>query len=175
MSINSHRMDGRSEEKFARDIKVGTERERLAITLFRHYLRREEGFTDFIMENGVDMTGGYIADDSKVTAEADYIFKGKPLEVKTSHSHSLDIYLKVHQVRSYIKQGASLLFVNGMDDWSGKPPAFIIFSLEDLKEMEANAPKVNPINKNGGKLSYKLDATQLHWTTFGGKVKKYVR
>lgn len=175
MSTKAYRMDNRTEEQFAQDIKKGTERERLAISLFRHYLRRELGFTGDISENGVDMTGDFIADESKVSAGADYLVGENklPLEVKTSANHTSTIYLKVRQIDSYIKQGASLLYVNGIDSFDGSIPAFTFFTLEDLKRLKRTAHMVHPMSKNGGKLSYELDVKTLEWFTFGGKVKKY--
>ena len=168
--MSSYRMDGRSEDEFIRDIQKGNERERLAMCLFEKYLRRELSFDGTIVENGVDMSGEFIQDDKKVTAEADYLVNGLPLEVKTSKNHTTRIYLKVSQVDSYIKQGASLLYVNGIDEIQ---PAFTFFSLEDLKEIKENGPKLRPGRANGGKLSYLLHAEDYYWSTFKGGQKKY--
>jgi hypothetical protein len=172
--VENYRMDNRSKEQFIQDIKKGNERERLAITLFRHYLRREHGFTQDIKENGVDMTGDFIEDDKAVNTGADYLV-GKaelPLEVKTSAGHSMRIYLKERQLKSYIQQGASLLYVNGIEEIA----AFTFFSVEDLKWIVENMTPVTPPNNvNGGKLSYEFDARKLEFRTFGGKVKNYAR
>jgi hypothetical protein len=173
LKMENYRMDGRTKEQFIEDIKKGNERERLAITLFRHYLRRDHGFTGDIIENGVDMTGDFIEDVKKVKADADYkVGKAElPLEVKTSAGHSMTIYLKERQVKSYIRQNACLLYVNGIEEIA----CFTFFTVEDLKEIVRTQTPVTPHKANGGKLSYKLDARELEWRTFGGKVKKYVR
>lgn len=166
-------MDNRSKEQFIRDIKKGNERERLAITLFKSYLRNEFGFEGAIEENGCDMSGEFIEDISKVTSGADYVVGANklPLEVKTAAGHVPTIYLKVNQVKSYIRQEASLLYVNGIE----RPvPAFTFFTLEDLKEIQSTCEIVTPPNNiQGGKLSYKIDAHELTWLTFAGKVKHY--
>jgi hypothetical protein len=171
--LENYRMDSRTKEQFIQDIKVGNERERLAITLFKSYLRREFGFTGSIDENGVDMSGDFIEDVKQVTTGADYKVNGKPLEVKTSTGHNTNIYLKVKQLDAYIRQGASILYVNGIErDF----PAFTFWTVEDLKEMKATLEKETPPNNiNGGKLSYKVDALKYEWRQFNGKEKKYVR
>jgi hypothetical protein len=173
--VENYRMDSRTKEQFIQDIKVGNERERLAVTLFKNYLRREFGFTGDIKENGVDMTGDFIEDDKKVTTGADYVVgvAELPMEVKTSTGHNVDIYLKVKQIDAYIRQGASILYVNGIER---DIPAFTFWTVEDLKEMRRTLEKVTPPNNiNGGKLSYKIDALKYEWSTFGGRKKKYVR
>jgi hypothetical protein len=173
--VENYRMDNRTKEQFIQDIKVGNERERLAVSLFRHYLRREFGFTGDIKENGVDMTGDFIEDVKNVNTGADYVVgvAELPMEVKTSTGHSVDIYLKVKQIDSYIRQGASLLYVNGIER---DIPAFTFWTVEDLKEMKRTlTAEIPPKNINGGKLSYKIDALKYEWETFGGRKKKYVR
>jgi len=169
---NSYRFDVRDEKQFKKDIELGVARERLAIALFKHYLKREHGFTGDIVENGCDMSGEFIPDISKVTAGADYLV-GKnqfPIEVKTSATHSKIIYLKVQQIKSYVRQGASLLFVNGIED---DIPAFTFFTTKDLERIAQNAKKVFPVKANGGKESYLLAASDYEWRTFAGKEKKY--
>jgi hypothetical protein len=174
VTLTNYRMDNRTKEQFIQDIKKGNERERLAITLFKHYLRREHGFTQDIKENGVDMTGDFIEDERAVNTGADYLV-GKaelPLEVKTSAGHSMTIYLKEKQLKSYIRQGASLLYVNGIEEIA----AFTFFTVEELKWIVENLTPITPPNNvNGGKLSYKLDARKLEFHTFGGKVRNYAR
>lgn len=168
-----YRMDGRTVEEFKRDIKVGNEREQRALNLFKGYLQREFNFKGDIHDNGCDMSGEFIADDRKVTAGADYVFGANklPLEIKTSVSHATPIYLKVNQVKSYIKQNASILYVNGVER---RRPAFTFFTVEDLRTFESKYEKVNPPNGiNGGKLSYKINALDLTWSNFDGKEKVY--
>lgn len=169
--MSNYRMDNRSKEQFIQDIEKGNERERFAIILFKNYLRREFGFTGRIEPNGVDMSGDFIEDDRKVTTEADYLVNGKPMEVKTSRNEVKFLYLKTSQVNSYIKQKASLLFVN---DVEGDRPFFTFFTVEDLQEIQRNAQVVFPKNNiNGGKKSYFIDGTELEWRFFGGG-RKYI-
>lgn len=164
-------MDGRSQEQFIQDIQKGNDRERLAITLFKSFLRREFGSEIVIEENGVDMSGDFIQDARKVTAEADYKVNGELMEVKTGSGHSRNIYLKVRQVDSYIKQNASLLYVNGINS---QVPAFTFWTVEELKEMKRTMKGVTPPGTvNGGKLSYRLDASDYEWLTFNGKERRY--
>ena len=169
--MNAYRMDGRTVEEFQRDIKRGNDREAKAIKLFKTYLEREFNFTGEIQENGCDMTGAYIEDINKVSMEADYTIGANKLEVKTSAVHSSTIYIKVSQVKSYIKQQASLLYVNGIERMT---PAFTFFTVEDLKNFESTYPSVTPPNRiNGGKLSFEIKCTDLYWSTFEGKEKVY--
>jgi hypothetical protein len=173
--LSNYRMDNRTKEQFIDDIRKGTERERLAITLFKHYVRREFSFTGDIKENGVDMTGDFIEEDGKVTTGADYsIGKNElPLEVKTSVGHNSVIYLKSRQIDAYIKQGASILYVNGIE---GDVPAFTLWTVEDLKQMKRTLEPTTPPGKvNGGKLSYRVVASDYRWSTFGGRERKYAR
>lgn len=171
--MSSYRMDSRSQEQFIRDIKVGNERERQAIKLFKTYMERELKIVIDVVENGCDMSGDFIADERKVSTGADYTVNGLALEVKTSVGHNVDIYLKVQQIDAYIRQGASILYVNGFERPS---PAFTLWTLEDLKQMKAQLKGETPPNRvNGGKLSYRINALKYEWRTFEGSVKKYER
>lgn len=176
MGTNTYRMDSRTKEQFIADIERGNSRERLAISLFKSFLRNEFGLTGEISENGCDMSGEFIEDISKVSSGADYaVGKNKlPLEVKTSSGHTTTIYMNVKQVDSYIRQGASVLYVNGIER---DVPAFTFWTVEDLKQIKRTCEKVIPPNNvNGGKESYKINALKYSWLTFAGKEKKnYVR
>jgi hypothetical protein len=175
MIVVNYRMDNRTKEQFIADIQKGNERERLAVCLFKNFLRREFGFTGDIVENGVDMSGDFIEDERKVNTGADYVVgvNKLPLEVKTSTGHNTTIYLKVKQIDSYIRQGASILYVNGIER---ENPAFTFWTVEDLKEIKRSCEQVIPTNNvNGGKLSYKINALHYGWSTFAGKEKRYVK
>jgi hypothetical protein len=172
--MENYRYDNRTQDQFIQDIKKGTARERLAISLFKNYLRREFGFTGVIKENGCDMSGAFIEDGRKVSTEADYLVGEAqlPLEVKTSAGHIINIHIKAKQLDSYIRQGASILYVNGIEQ---NVPAFTLWTVEELKHMREILPTViPPRNINGGKLSYRINALDYHWRTFGGDVKRYV-
>jgi hypothetical protein len=175
LGTDFYRMDFRTKEQFVQDIQKGNERERLAITLFKGFLKNQLGQEVEIQENGCDMSGEFIEDMSKVSAGADYTVGANklPLEVKTSTGHNTTIYLKIKQIHSYIRQGASVLYVNGIE----RPvPAFTFWTVEDLVEMTKSCVKVIPPNGiNGGKESFQVDALNYEWLTFAGKEKKYVR
>jgi hypothetical protein len=175
MGSNAYRMDFRTKEQFIQDIEKGNSRERLAITLFKNYLKNQLGLSVEITENGCDMSGEYIEDISKVSSGADYVVGENklPLEVKTSVGHNTSIYLKVKQIDSYIRQGASVLYVNGIES---PISAFTFWTVKDLIGIKRTCQKVIPPSGiNGGKESYKIDALNYEWRTFGGKVKKYAR
>lgn len=166
-------MDTRTKEQFMQDIKNGNDRELEAVKRFRDFLYWEYGFTGEINENGCDMTGAFIEDSKQVNTGADFVVgRNKlPLEVKTSTGHNMTIYLKVKQVKSYIRQGAYVLYVNGMESYD---PAFTLLTPEDLKEIVRTHEKVIPPNNiNGGKESFKLDALSFEWRTFDRREKKY--
>ncbi|MGG3561615.1 hypothetical protein ABES03_08425 [Neobacillus rhizosphaerae] len=175
MGTDAYRFDVRTKEQFIVDIEKGNARERLAIILFKNFLKNQFGFYGDIVPNGCDMSGDFINDISKVNSGADYLVGENklPLEVKTSTGHNTTIYLKVNQVDSYIRQGASVLYVNGIE----RPvSAFTFWTFEDLKEMRRTCERVIPPNGiNGGKESFKIDALKYSWLTFAGKEKKYVR
>lgn len=171
---NDYRMDGRTVEEFKKHIEKGNEKERLAVTLFKHFLKREFNFTGDFQENGVDMQGEFIEDVNAITTEADYLIGTNklPMEVKTSSKHCTEIYLKTSQVNSYIKQGASLLYVNGIDS---DQPAFTFLTLEDLKELNQVGLAVTPPrNVNGSKKSFLIQSRNLQWLSFNGREKRYV-
>jgi hypothetical protein len=171
--VENYRFDNRTQSQFMQDIETGNYRERLAITLFKNYLRREFAFTGVIKENGCDMSGTFIADTKKVSTGADYVVGEAelPLEVKTSVGHTVSIYIKAQQLDSYIRQGASILYVNGIEQ---DVPAFTLWTVDELQQMKETLPIViPPMNINGGRPSHKINACNYEWRTFGGKVKQY--
>jgi hypothetical protein len=170
-----YRKDFRTDEQFIQDIEKGNARERLAISLFKSYLKRTFGECPIITENGCDMSGAYIDDLKQVSTESDYKVgkNGLSLEVKTSVGHTREIYLKVKQLDSYIKQGASILFVQGIES---DFPAFTLWTLEDLKYIRRTTQVITPPKTiNGGKQSVKVYATDWEFHQFNGKVRKYDR
>ncbi|MED4841561.1 hypothetical protein P9695_14910 [Weizmannia sp. CD-2023] len=168
-----YRMDSRTKEQFIQDIKRGNLREQKAIQLFQDYLYWQHGWIEPIKENGIDMSGAFIEHTEEVTTQADYVLGGMPLEVKTCPNHTPIIYLKVEQVSSYIKQGASLLFVNGIETFE---PAFTLLSANDLKEIARTHRKAFPRNGvNGGKICFETFTHEFGWSTFEGRKKHYGR
>lgn len=170
-----YRKDFRTDEQFIQDIAKGNERERLAISLFKSYLKRTFGECPIFTDNGCDMSGEYIEDLKQVSTGADYKVgkNGLSLEVKTSVGHNREIFLKTKQLDSYIRQGASILYVQGIES---DFPAFTLWTLEDLKYMRRTLKEVTPPkNINGGKLSVKVYAKDWDFLQFNGKVRKYDR
>lgn len=164
--MKGYRFDCRTEEQFIEDVKRGTERERLAISLFQGFLEKELGVEVVVEDNGVDMTGNFIHDERMVTAGADFKVNGLPLEVKTSKNHLMKILLKKSQVRSYIHQNASLLFVSGI---GSDQLAFTFFTVEDLKRIQKTAKIEQPEGRLGGKTCFAVETSELQFMSFDGK------
>lgn len=159
------RQDSRSKKQFMKDLKVGHEKEKRAIELYSKFLTKM-GIEHVISENGSDGKGTYIEDVRKVSKKADFKLNGTPLEVKTCKTITQTIYFKKGQIDSYIKQGASLLFVMGMDK---NLPVFTLLTPDDLRLIKKHAPVIKPNKKiNGGKLSYVFDYQSFQFLYFDG-------
>ena len=157
---NTYRYDHRTKEEFERDIQQGTAIEQDIIGRYAKAYLKRYGKELQIIQNGCDMTGGYL-EAAMVTTQADYLVgKNKmPVEVKSNKSKRSILNLKVSQVKSYIKQNAHVLLVNG---YSTNRPQFTWFSPTDLVEI-SNTKEVVENSYWGNKKCYKLFAKDYTW------------
>ena len=115
----SNRFDNRSVSTFKKDIYFGTQLEKY---FFSEWLSVCEDNPDITItdwdNNGVDNDGGFIASGN--TAGADYRVSGSFLPDETFMDHPLEVKwvptagkftLKEGDLKSYIKEGASILFI----------------------------------------------------------------
>ena len=115
----SNRFDNRSVSTFKKDIYFGTQLEKY---FFGEWLSVCEDNPDITItdwdNNGIDNDGGFIASGN--TAGADYRVSGSFLPDETFMDHPLEVKwvptagkftLKEGDLKSYIKEGASILFI----------------------------------------------------------------
>lgn len=151
-------MDNRTKEQFEKDIKEGTAIERKIIDLFAERWEEKMGNRPTIIDNGCGNDGEYL-DDNHVSADADFIFEGMPFEVKFIRPDVNCFHMKERQVKSYIRQGAYVLQVNG---WNTSNPMFTVFSPKQLKEMLRKKPAIY-VSQFGGKLGYRIYKDEMNW------------
>lgn len=132
----TYRQDKRSPEKFKKDIKNRTSKERFLVQFFKKRMEAL-GHTVTVIDNGVDNTGKVL---KKVSSDADYriIIDGKEglYDIKCGPVKSKCTY-KTHNLKKYVKNNTSiLLFYNtGFID---KPPHNI--------KAEARCATISPAN-----------------------------
>lgn len=112
-------------------------------------------------DNGCDNSGRLLS-DREVNSWADFRVDGKPVEVKFNNNHLSKFHFKVDQLESYLKQGASVLWVNGYT--TGKP-VFTVLETVDLERIKRTQTPVAFLPW-GGKLCYEITAAEFRWTTF---------
>ncbi|MCW2279291.1 hypothetical protein [Heliophilum fasciatum] len=158
MLYDFYRMDGRDIKEFARDIKQGVKTESEIISLYAEYWRRKTGETLTVKNNGCDNSGRLLM-SGRVSLKADYLVKGKPVEVKFNNSMLSTFRFKAAQLEGYLKQGAAVLWVNG---WQTEAPIFTVLKAKHLQAIKENS-KPLPFIHWGGKMCYELSAADYTW------------
>jgi hypothetical protein len=156
----AYRMDFRTKEQFEKDIKDCHRIEREIINIYIRQIEEEKGIKITVTDNGCDNSGKLIK-NRRVTADADFLINGIPVEVKFNKKMLKYFHLKQNQLNSYIKQGANILWVNG---WETDNPVYTIMHKNDLLDIKEN---LNPISiwVFGGKQGYRLLAKNYRWNT----------
>lgn len=160
--MNNYRFDKRSKEEFVADIKASTQTEAVLLNLWLNYIERTTGEERLKFRyTGCGPNDGEFLEDSKVTTHADYEVEGIGLlEVKFSKKLLPKIFhLKVRQVESYLRQGATILMVNGSES---DTPKFTIINTVALQAI-ADTCEVRPWAGFGGKISYKIPVSRCIW------------
>lgn len=117
-----YRLDHRTVEQFEKDIKECSNIERQIIDNYAHMFFKKHGYFPNIENNGVDNSGNLIK--RRVNSNADFLVDGELIEVKFSKKDQKKFHFKTSQLRSYIKQGASILFINGYETDSPRYTTF---------------------------------------------------
>lgn len=156
-----YRKDWRNDKEFENDILLGHKAEKDIINSFANYLREVEGMKVIVEDNGVDNSGAFVAED-KVSTDADFLVNGQLIEVKFMNNLCKEFRFKKDQLRSYIKQDATVLFVNG---WQTDEPVFTLMSPEKMKDI-SETRIARPFQPWGFKPCYFLKAFTFKWTKF---------
>ncbi|MBC9785927.1 hypothetical protein H1S01_15685 [Heliobacterium chlorum] len=159
-----YRMEGRTIKEFARDIAQGTKTEAEIIALYVDYWRQKTGEVLTVKNNGCDNSGRLLM-NARVNLNADYLLNGKPVEVKFNNSVLNAFRFKADQLESYLKQGASVIWVNG---WQTPSPVFTVLKTRQLEAIKQSGEPL-PFTHWGGKLCYELSAADYIWTALKGK------
>jgi len=156
-----YREDRRSRKQFKQDIKEGTKTESEIIHMYVEYFEEQYGLLVNVTDNGCDNSGKYIPAD-QVKATADYLLNGRPVEVKFNKEKLPYFHFKKQQLKTYLDQGAVVLWVNG---WDTKRPRFTIFKRRHLLNIQKQAEIVS-LKTWGGKKCYRLYADDYNWHAF---------
>lgn len=124
-----YRLDHRTVDQFEKDIKECSNIERQIIDNYAHMFFKKHGYFPNIENNGVDNSGNLIK--RRVNSNADFIVNGELIEVKFSKKDQKKFHFKTSQLRSYIKQKAKLLFLNG---YESPIPRYIIVDHETMEK-----------------------------------------
>lgn len=156
----NYRYDNRSEDQFKRDIKSRTKEERTLFMLWLDLIEKSTGKRPGYSDTGCGQSGELLK-DSEVSLDPDFHVEGYgKVEVKFSKPLLKKFFhLKASQVRSYQKEGATILMINGSD----MPiPDFTMLKPAALQEI-IDSCKVIPWTGFGGKPSYKIPVDKFIW------------
>ena len=160
-AFDSYRMDGRTVEQFAEDIAQGTRKERHIISWYVRHYEIKYGITLDVEDNGCDNSGKLLG-RKQVNTAADFKLNGRPVEVKFNNKRLLRYHFKVDQLNSYLKQEASVIWVNGYQTDS---PVFTVLKTLELAHIKETKIPVAFLPW-GGKMCYELDAQDFRWLKF---------
>jgi hypothetical protein len=160
---NEYRKDWRTDDEFAKDILEGHKAEREIIEKYANHLRKKYNIEVTIEDNGTD-NSGKVVEESQVNTKADYILNGTLIEVKFINNQATEFRFKKDQIKSYIKQGATILLVNG---WKTDNPTFTIIKPDKLQEI-TRTNMAKPFKTWGYKLCYFLRSYAFKWYKFEG-------
>jgi hypothetical protein len=160
MTKKNYRFDNRSPEEFEKQIKSRTLEER---TLFLRWINSEEkrlGLTLKWTESGCGNHGEFLK-ESKVNTKADFHVEGYgPVETKFAKPLlDKNFHLKCAQVRSYLKQNAQILMVNGAET---DQPQYTLINPDGLKRISDYCEKVT-WHGFGGKQAYRIPVSMFIW------------
>jgi len=156
----NYRFDERSKEEFERDIRDRTMEERSLFLMWLDLLEKESGCRPNYKDTGCGKTGDFL-EDSEVSTKPDFEVDGYGhVEVKFSKPRLARVFhLKVSQVKQYVKQGATILMVNGTD---GDIPQFTMLKPKALKRIVDSCEIVNWVGF-GHKPAYRIPIKEFVW------------
>lgn len=153
------RLSGRTYDEFKKDIKKAHADEREIIERYAKYCKSETGKDIDIVDNGVDNTGEFL-NVKYVRDDVDFIINGTPLEIKIIENDLFTFRLKLNLLKSYIKQGASVLIVMG---WKTDSPKFTILNEEKIQHAIKYGEKIVSGDWEG-KPTVKLYRNSFKWS-----------
>lgn len=156
----SYRYDTRSKAEFERDIKSHTMEERALFLLWLDLVEKETGKRPKFQDNGCG-NRGELLDDKEVSTDPDFEVEGYGhVEVKFSKPMLTKFFhLKKNQVQKYIKNGATILMVNGAKE---DVPTFTMLKPAALAAIAEDC-KVIPWTGFGHKPAYKIPVGRFIW------------
>jgi len=156
----NYRFDERSEEQFKHDIRDRTMEERSLFLLWLDLIERDTGQRPKYKDTGCGKTGDFLQ-DGEVSTDPDFEVEGYGhVEVKFSKPRLKTVFhLKAGQVKQYLKQGATILMVNGTDE---DVPEFTMLKPEALKRIADDCKIVN-WKGFGHKPAYRIMVKQFLW------------
>jgi len=140
-----YRLDSRTKEQFAADIKAATAQEKILMGLYVEWLNKTKGsgkapysFTD----NGVDNSGEYL-EPGTAHAAADFILhkkggRDKKIEIKFCRPERPEFNFKVAQMEKYVREDVCIINFMGVETQNRR---FCIFTPKDLKEALASGER----------------------------------
>lgn len=128
---------------------------------YANYIDDVFGIPVTVVNNGCDNSGEYLKDED-VSTQTDFTINGRPIEVKFNNEHLETFHFKQSQLRSYEKQRAVILWVNG---WKSGKPVFTILKRRHMRRIKAEAELVE-FRGWGGKKCYRLNAKDYKWYQF---------
>jgi len=156
--MSGYRKDKRSLKEFKADIKSA---KHIELDCLMRWLKIQDKPLSY-QANAPGEDGEYL-EDKEVTTDADYSVESYGLmEVKFSKPMiNKHFHLKVAQVQSYLKQGATILMVNGYE--TERPEWTLIYP--DKLEILTKHPDcpIIPYFGFGGKPSYKIPVGLFYW------------
>lgn len=158
--MHSYRYDNRSEEQFRKDIKSRTAEERSLFMLWLDLVERTNGVRPKYTDTGCGQTGELLT-DKEVSMDADFHVEGYgKVEVKFSKP-MLDkfFHLKASQVKSYLRNEATILMINGANE---RIPQFTMLKSAALQDI-IDTCKIIPWTGFGNKPSYKIPVSKFIW------------
>lgn len=140
-----YRLDTRTKEQFAADIKAATATEQELMTLYVKWLNTTKGggkATYSFVDNGVDNTGKYL-EEGQAHAAADFILKtegkrDKLIEIKFARENISSFNFKVAQLERYVQEDVCIVNFMGVETSNRR---FCIFTPASLKEALASGER----------------------------------
>lgn len=129
------RMDNRSPEQFAKEIKERTAQERLLMLKYVDSLNTKGKGLYTFRDHGVDNSGDFIEKESDVTCAADFLLltpehMEHKIEIKFSLPNHLKFHLKIAQIKRYIEDDVCIImFMNAF----GKNERYCILTPAELQ------------------------------------------
>ena len=161
----NYRFDKRTKQEFRRDIKIASQIENKIIELWLDRIEKRRGERPKYWHIGCNNDGSYL-EDHEVSTEADYCVYGYgKIEIKFSKPMITKCFhLKVNQVRSYIRQNANILMVNG---WNTPNPMFVLIRVHVLKSGIKRWKRVS-FHGCGNKPCFRIPVDEFIWRPLNG-------